>query len=177
MACCSPLLCRRLVFAPSICRHIAHRAFSTPAQIIPVVDFSPFLEGTEEGKRKVASEIGFACEEIGFLVLKNHGVNDQVIDSMWQQTRAFFDLPLEHKLKGLEMTADYPYGYSPLGGETLSKGKDKEKGEINVAFPDLKEMFSIGPYNPKSGSPPQRYPEYPVGFRAAQLAYYKVNPS
>ena len=49
------------------------------------------------------------------------------------------------------MTDDNPYGYSPLGGEILSKGKDHEDGKENVELPDLKESFSVGPYNPEAG--------------------------
>lgn len=36
---------------------------------IPVIDIAPFLEGTPEGREKVAAEIRKAGEEIGFFVI------------------------------------------------------------------------------------------------------------
>ena len=53
---------------------------------IPIIDFSRFLNGTEEEKLKVGMEIGEAAERIGFLVLKGHGVNEGVIKKAWQST-------------------------------------------------------------------------------------------
>ena len=41
---------------------------------IPVVDFEPFHDGDPSGKRRVAAEIGAACEEIGFFYLRGHGI-------------------------------------------------------------------------------------------------------
>jgi len=36
---------------------------------VPIIDIAPFLSGTLEDKRRVAAEVGRACEEIGFLIV------------------------------------------------------------------------------------------------------------
>lgn len=51
--------------------------------------------------------------------------------------------------------------------------QDKEEGRTISFTPDLKECFSMGPYNPASGMPAPRLPPTPPGFAAAWLAYYK----
>ena len=57
---------------------------STP--IIPIIDFSAYLNGNEESKQKVAMEIGIACEQIGFFIIKGHGVDKNIINNAWQST-------------------------------------------------------------------------------------------
>jgi hypothetical protein len=52
--------------------------------------------------------------------------------------------------------------------------QDKEYGKSQDAHPDLKECFSMGPYNPKSGMPAPRLPAAPATFSASWLAYYKA---
>ena len=49
---------------------------------------------------------------------------------------------------GLDMSDDYPYGYIPLSGETLSAGKSAETGGEDAAPPppDLNESFAVGPW-------------------------------
>lgn len=75
-------------------------------------------------------------------------------------------------------------GYVGYGEETLSYGKEQEEsrenesgkksGETKVSAPDLKENFSMGPYNPASGLPAPRLPDNPEGFKEAWMDYYKV---
>jgi isopenicillin N synthase-like dioxygenase len=81
----------------------------------------------------VAQQIGTACEEVGFFVVTNHGVDQHTIDKAWNDTQSYFDMPVENKVGGpgarLLMTNDFPYGYSPFGGEVLSKGKVDVDGE------------------------------------------------
>ncbi len=59
----------------------------------------------------------------------------------------------------------------PLSPAVPRCGQDKEKGETHAAHPDLKECFSMGPYNPKSGMPPPRLPALPPSFAASWLEY------
>ena len=63
------------------------------ASLLPVIDFSPFLssESTPEQKKATALEIDKACREVGFFYLKNHGVPLELMNSMLQQARGFFE--------------------------------------------------------------------------------------
>eukprot|EP00419_Tripos_fusus_P046670 CAMPEP_0172826740 /NCGR_PEP_ID=MMETSP1075-20121228/19627_1 /TAXON_ID=2916 /ORGANISM="Ceratium fusus, Strain PA161109" /LENGTH=237 /DNA_ID=CAMNT_0013668439 /DNA_START=4 /DNA_END=713 /DNA_ORIENTATION=+ len=89
----------------------------------------------------------------------------------------FFDQPIETKMAMVtDDEAKYPYGYSALGGEMLSKGKDAERGHEQVgkkSAGDMKEMFQIGPNNACSGMPERRLPLTPDGFAASLDAYYE----
>eukprot|EP00448_Togula_jolla_P019956 CAMPEP_0170583506 /NCGR_PEP_ID=MMETSP0224-20130122/8173_1 /TAXON_ID=285029 /ORGANISM="Togula jolla, Strain CCCM 725" /LENGTH=370 /DNA_ID=CAMNT_0010906841 /DNA_START=22 /DNA_END=1134 /DNA_ORIENTATION=+ len=146
--------------------------------IVPIINIAPFLSGAE-GSDEVVAEIGRACEEIGFFVVVGHGITKDVIDAVWSKTLDFFDLPLEAKEAMItDNEATYPYGYSPLGGETLSRGKQvdlaaKKADTVQASAGDLKEMFSIGPSNPAAGMPARRWPQHPPGFDSAWEAYYE----
>lgn len=105
---------------------------------VPVIDIAPFLAGGRADKKKVAGEVGRACEEIGFLTIAGHGVSRELIDEMYAISKAFFALPAEEKLR-VEHPPGRARGYFPIGARTLAYTLDKE------APPDLNESFAIGP--------------------------------
>ncbi len=89
-----------------------------------------------------AAMIDEACRRAGFLTVVGHGVADEVIDGAWLTARAFFDLAPAEKLQVAMPHPGYPYGYSPVAGETLARSLG------NGGAPDLKESFAIGPVRP-----------------------------
>jgi isopenicillin N synthase-like dioxygenase len=57
----------------------------------------------------------------------------------------------------------------------LSTGKAAESGNVDdtlMAPPDIKEMFAIGPKDPKAGFPDRIFPAKPEDFEATWTAYY-----
>ena len=46
-------------------------------------------------KQKFVNQIGSAYEEIGFVSLKNHFLDDQLMKDLYREVKAFFDLPVE----------------------------------------------------------------------------------
>ncbi|MDP2293635.1 MAG: 2-oxoglutarate and iron-dependent oxygenase domain-containing protein [Actinomycetota bacterium] len=97
---------------------------------VPKVDLS------EAG---AAAAIDEACSRAGFLTVVGHGVPPSVIDDAWISARQFFELPLAEKMQVAMPHPGYPYGYSPVAGETLAKSLG------NGGAPDLKESLAIGP--------------------------------
>ena len=90
---------------------------------------------------ELARELDEICREVGFFQLVGHGVTAES-DAAWAAMQRFFDLPLEERMSVQSPTAEYPHGYSPLGGEALGRtlGADVP--------PDLKEVFNSGPVDP-----------------------------
>jgi len=151
-------------------------ALSGGSVVVPVIDVGRLFSGTVDDRMAISAQIARACEDIGFFVIVNHGISDEVIANAWRTTRDFFDLPEEEKLKLVKPQAEYPFGYSKFGGEVLSAGKAAEvKGGDETkssAPPDLKELFSLGPDHPQSGFPGRLFPESPVDFSDAWTSYY-----
>lgn len=101
---------------------------------IPSVDLSDFLSKDSKRKEKFVNEIGKAYEEIGFVSLKNHFLNDDLVDELYKEVKAFFDLSIEEKEK---------YEIEGLGGQRgyISFGKEHAKGKKEG---DLKEFWHFG---------------------------------
>lgn len=146
------------------------------ASVVPIIDISPLRSGNAAARKEVAERIGQACEDIGFFIVVNHGIPKEDIDTAWNETLGFFDLPQEEKHRfESDDQAKYPYGYSALGGENLAAGKRVDGGAQPDKQPtggDMKEMFCIGPGDPLSGQPARRLPPAPAGFSNAYEAYY-----
>ena len=147
---------------------------STSQITIPIIDFSLFLNGNNEERLKIANEIGQACEDIGFLIIKNSGVNQEILENCWEVTKDFFDLSQEEKEELIKDQNEYPYGYTSIGGEILNAGKASENKTQTKSLPDLKEMFSIGPSDPRAGLPPRIWPRNPPSFEEKWTAYFNA---
>ena len=152
---------------------------SSSKRALPLIDVGALYENNLDAKLKVSNEIGQACEHIGFFGIANHRIPPPVMDDMLTTSKQFFDLDEKEKNKMHAMSKDYPYGYSGIMGEVLSSGKqldkqpDEEPTSKTTAIPDLKESFSMGPYNPASGVLPPIFPSNPRAFESAYMTYYQ----
>jgi isopenicillin N synthase-like dioxygenase len=109
---------------------------------IPSVNLKDFISGDPQRKQKFVDEIGQAYEDIGFVALKGHFLDDTLVDSLYEEVKNFFALPLDVKQK---------YEIEGIGGQRgyISFGKESAKGKKEG---DLKEFWHFGQYvedNPK----------------------------
>lgn len=107
--------------------------------MIPSIDLHAFLAGNAEQQNTIARQVDEICKSIGFLIIENHGVPGDVVGNAWSATRAFFDLPLEEKLRSKPADPACPRGYFPMAAEALAKSLGVDTP------PDIKESFGIGP--------------------------------
>jgi isopenicillin N synthase-like dioxygenase len=122
--------------------------------------------------------IAAACERVGFITIVGHGVPDNVVSDAWNTARRFFELPLDQKMSVAMPRPGYPYGYSPVAGETLAASLGR------TSLPDLKESFAIGPVDPRRHEltdPDEEFawsanlwPEAIPDFRPAWEAYFRA---
>jgi len=138
---------------------------------VPVVDFSPFRQGSPYGKAKVATQIRTACEGTGFFYLAGHGVPQAEIDGIFAASRRFFDLPLEERMK-VGLNPRQNRGYQPLGSRMYV---DKADG------PDQSESFKYQHEYPADdpdicdGNRVHALNQWPQGlrdWRTTLIAYY-----
>ena len=62
-------------------------------KLVPSVDLRDFLSGDPERKQKFVNEIGKAYEEIGFVALKGHFLDDNLVNELYGEVKNFFELP------------------------------------------------------------------------------------
>ena len=114
---------------------------------IPSVDLGDFLGKDNDKRLSFIKNLGRAYEEIGFVALKGHFLDKDLIDELYTQVRLFFSLPDETKAK---------YEIPGLAGQRgyTSFGKEHAKGKTTG---DLKEFFHFGQNNPTTNG--EDYPE------------------
>lgn len=101
---------------------------------IPSVDLADFLSEDPNRKQKFVNEIGTAYENIGFVSLRSHFLDDGLVSNLYKEVKAFFALDLAQKKK---------YEIEGLGGQRgyVSFGKEHAKGKKEG---DLKEFWHFG---------------------------------
>lgn len=136
-------------------------------QNIPSVDLRDFLSDNPERKQKFVNEIGKAYEDIGFVALKGHFLDDALVDNLYAEVKNFFSLPVDVKEQ---------YEIPGIGGQRgyVSFGKEHAKGRKEG---DLKEFWHFGQYLKEGSKYTNEYPdnvmvnELPEFNKVGQKAY------
>ena len=142
---------------------------------VPVIDLLPYRTGAD--KHGVARAVNTACEDTGFLLISGHGVDEALIANMERVSHAFFDLPVEEKIKVGQPAPDILRGYIGVAGESLARSLGVK------AAGDLNESLMIGrPTVPdetyyRSGAAGHHFavnlwPHAPEDLRDVWTAYY-----
>ncbi|MCD8405084.1 isopenicillin N synthase family dioxygenase [Tenacibaculum dicentrarchi] len=116
---------------------------------IPSVNLADFLSEDKNRKQKFINEIGDAYQNIGFVALKGHFLDDELVDNLYTEIKNFFDLPTHIKEK---------YEIPGIGGQRgyISFGKESAKGKKEG---DLKEFWHFGQYVDAASKYAKEYPE------------------
>ena len=93
---------------------------------IPIVDIGPLVMPDRNKKliRETGDEIREACRSVGFFYIKNHQIPQSHLDDLIPSIQAFFNLPLEEKMKIHISKSDIFRGYTPLGKELTNDKYD-----------------------------------------------------
>ena len=116
---------------------------------IPSVDLREFTSGDPDRKEAFVRQIGNAFENIGFVALSGHFLNDSLVEKLYSEIKKFFDLPEAVKKK---------YEIPGIGGQRgyTSFGKEHAKGRKEG---DLKEFWHFGQYVEGDSELAAEYPE------------------
>ena len=117
--------------------------------IIPSVNLKDFTSNDATKKQQFVEAIGKAYEEIGFVALKGHFLDESLVENLYKEVKNFFDLPLETKQK---------YEIPGIGGQRgyVSFGKESAKGKKEG---DLKEFWHFGQYVEDNEALKNEYPD------------------
>nr|DAD18431.1 TPA_asm: hypothetical protein HUJ06_019894 [Nelumbo nucifera] len=125
---------------------------------LPIVDLS------SSDRISAAKSIRQACEDCGFFYLVNHGVEEELLKRVFAESKKFFSLPLEEKMK---LVRKEHRGYTPFYAEKLDPS-------LNIRG-DLKESFYIGPIEGLAQSHLNQWPsdEALPSWRPTMEFYYE----
>jgi isopenicillin N synthase-like dioxygenase len=106
---------------------------SAPASL-PVIDLTGLRSPHPADRLAVAQALKVACAQRGFFYVTQHGIEPELTDAVFAQSRQLFDLPMQEKALIHKAHSRFNRGYEPLRGQTLQPGMP----------PDVKEGFYIG---------------------------------
>jgi isopenicillin N synthase-like dioxygenase len=151
---------------------------STPLYTVPTIDIAPYRQGSDT--HGVARQVARACRDIGFLVIGGHGVEPSLVAAMRRTGQAFFDLPLQEKMRVARPAPDVARGYIGLEAESLvrSRGLEASAGDLNeslmigpVDLPD--PAYAFAPAAARHFAP-NLWPDRPEDLRPVWTEYYRA---
>ncbi len=131
---------------------------------IPSLDLTDFTSEDPAKKAEFVANLGSAFNNIGFVAIKNHGLNETLRNNLYDAVKLFFSEPEEFKRK---------FDFPELSGQRgyISKGRETAKG-FKVA--DLKEFYHVGQPNPDEGTPQNIFPETHPDLKKHALAVFQT---
>ncbi|MEX1001586.1 MAG: 2-oxoglutarate and iron-dependent oxygenase domain-containing protein [Crocinitomicaceae bacterium] len=116
---------------------------------IAVVDYHDYTSGDPEKRKKFIQNFGDSFSNMGFAIVRNHGVTEALKKRLFEVSKAFFELPDDVKKKYEDEANHGQRGY-------ISKNKESAKGK---SVPDLKEFYHVGQTVTDGDSIKAEYPD------------------
>lgn len=101
---------------------------------IAVVDYNNYTSGDESKRNNFIKEFGDSFSNMGFAIVRNHGVTKELKDKLFAVSKAFFELSTDEKRKYEDLALAGQRGY-------ISKLRESAKGK---SVPDIKEFYHVG---------------------------------
>lgn len=105
----------------------------TTKRQVPELSLLSYVNGSTTDKVKFVDDITLGLKDYGFIILKDHTIEQKKIDRAYELVKNFFSLPLETKLK-YKLNNGGQRGYTPFKTEHAKDSKN----------PDLKEFWHVG---------------------------------
>lgn len=102
--------------------------------VIAVVDYNDYTSGNHSKREQFIQTFGDSFSNMGFAIVRNHGVTAELKAKLMVTSKAFFELDVDAKLKYEDLALAGQIGY-------ISKLRESAKG---VSVPDIKEFYHIG---------------------------------
>jgi isopenicillin N synthase-like dioxygenase len=114
------------------------------ADAVPVIDLTPWFDGSEGGRELVARQVDAALQSVGFLLITGHQVAPSLRADVRVAGREFFGLPAEVKQRYAVTVGGR--GWLPAGVEANGYAEGTETP------PDLKESYAVGADQPSGNA-------------------------
>ncbi|KAG7290367.1 hypothetical protein NEMBOFW57_000367 [Staphylotrichum longicolle] len=125
--------------------------------LIPLIDFSKFLDGSPAQKLETAKAILTGFQTAGFIYLSNIPIPPATVAHVFDTSASFFRLPASTKDSLAWSTPEANRGYSSPGREKVSQlTSSAAVSALRTSIPDIKESFEIG--RDDEPSHPNRWP-------------------
>ena len=114
---------------------------------IPIIDFQQ-SKGTAADRSAMADDLQKICHEIGFFVIKNHGVDQSITEKAFDYCKQFFSFPLQKKQLIDKTGSPHFRGWEAIGTEFTNNRKD---------YREQIDLWSEHPISTQADSPLYRH--------------------
>lgn len=137
---------------------------------LPIIDISGLYSDSLDDRKAVASEIGKASRDSGFLYIRGHHIGAELRGKLLAETKDFFAQPLDEKMRSYIGNSSNHSGYVPQEEEAFygQKPDRKEAFDLSTDVPANDPEVLAGT-TPMIG--PVQWPQSP-SFKAAASEYY-----
>src|SRR5258708_9115800 len=97
-------------------------AIHVSSSALPIIDIGGLSSGSVIDRKAVAERLRAACLDNGFFYIVNHGVPEQLITALFEETRRFFDSPTAVKSAVDKSLSFCQRGFEPMRAQTLEAG-------------------------------------------------------
>ncbi|MEO0574546.1 MAG: 2OG-Fe(II) oxygenase family protein [Pseudomonadota bacterium] len=101
--------------------------------IVPVIDFASYAPGDTANLKRIADAVDTALSSVGFMAIRNIGLEPGILDTVFGQSRTFFGGDAGTKQASAYRSAAENFGYQGMAEENLDP----------TAPADLKETFTM----------------------------------
>ncbi len=135
---------------------------------IPIIDMTAYRAGEPHAIEKLAAQLRDVTENIGFFYLAGHGIQDNLVANVFEQSRRFHALPLDVKSRIPYLAHDtFLSGYQPCGTPRAKKASVDIVARVK---PNLLSKFSVN--RESGGEIVNMWPENLPGFRETVSKYH-----
>lgn len=133
---------------------------------IAVVDYHDYISNDNHKRLAFIKSFGDSFSNMGFAIVRNHGVSAELRKELLTVSKSFFELPTEVKRRYEDLALAGQRGY-------ISKNRESAKGQT---VPDIKEFYHIGQTVIDNDSIKSEYPEniWPTEIQNFQNVCEKV---
>src|ERR1035437_7148849 len=100
---------------------------------VPELSLSAYTHGTPEEKAKFVAELFSGLKEYGFIILKDHPIEINLLYKAYALSEQLFSLPADVKDTYIGPAGGGQRGYTPFGREHAKSSR----------YPDLKEFWHV----------------------------------
>lgn len=136
---------------------------------VPILDIRRFDQQDPAARAEFVQQLNTAYREFGFVGITRHEIPERLIADAYRAVKAFFDLPLEAKVKYEVPGSGGARGYTRFGVEHA-----KDSPAV-----DLKEFWHVGREHVAGAAwtrdiPPNLWPTEVPGFKEATWGLYQA---
>ena len=101
---------------------------------VPTLSLGEYMHGEKTDRMRFIDNLYSGLKEYGFIILKEHEVNANLLKQAYEVMEKFYNLPTDVKMKYVSPNGGGQRGYTPYG-------KEHAKG---AEVMDLKEFYHVG---------------------------------